>query len=340
MVWANAIWRSASTYIWHKFRQMEGYRCYLEPLHEELLHLNPARQEERFRAGPTALLRHPPLSKQGFDEYPVLPGGGVPGYLKRFGYERCVLEEGDEDPELVAYLSGLVAHASRHGQRPMFQPNRALLRSDWLCRRLGLLHVFIVRQPWNVWRSMLSYSHLYFPAAVLNTVCHNRETAYFSPLHAVHSLPYFDDPNCQAELARYADWARNHIDIAQSVFFYYFAVTTLYNLSRARIVIDVDAVSCDRRASEAVEQAFGEQGIAMSLADCRVPVYEWTPEEILSHRRTEADTLDLIRASLSGPLAIPKGRLAELRPVLGRDLSELCLRFVAPEQTAAEARAG
>ncbi len=181
------MWRTGSTYVWHKYRQTGLCHCYLEPLHEEMLVLDPARNRARFLAGEPSLLRHPDLSEPCFAEYPVRPGGGVPGYLKRFAYERYVLEGDDQDVELESYIAGLRAWAEDRGRIGVFQPNHALLRSEWICRRFGSFHIFLVRHPWDVWRSMTSYPNLYFPGAILNTISHNRESPYFTAFLASRS---------------------------------------------------------------------------------------------------------------------------------------------------------
>lgn len=330
MIWINAIWRTGSTYIWHKYRQTGLCHCYLEPFHELMLDLDPVQHRAAFLAGEPRLLRHPELSEPCFAEYPVRPQGGVPGYLKRFGYERYVLEEGDEDPELQSYIAGLVAWCNERGRTCVFQPNRALLRSDWLCRRFGFFHIFLVRHPWDVWHSMMSYPVLYFPAAILNTVNQNRNSPYFSPLLARYPIPVIQDANCQFELARHAEFARDHPAILEPIFFYFFAVACLYNLACCDVVLDMNAVSAAAlRAREAAECEIAKGGVPIGFDDCNVPKYHISFAEVERHHKIENEICELLTRASLPRLTISRTRFNALRTDLSEYMVELCGRFVA-----------
>ena len=328
MIWINALWRTGSTYVWHKYRQTGRCHCYLEPLHEAMLDLDPLGHRAAFLAGEPRLLRHPDLLEPCFAEYPVGPRGGVPGYQKRFGYERYVLEGGDDDSELEEYISGLMAGAKERDRICVFQPNRALLRSDWLCRRLGLFHIFLVRRPWDVWHSMLSYPVLYFPAAILNTVSQNRESPYFSPLVARHPIPVFNDSNSQWELARYAEFARDRLDICESIFFYFFAMTSLYNLRCCNAVLDINAITSDVGVRETTAAAMAAGGIHLTFDDCNAPQYASTRADTERRYKIENEICELLQLTSLPNLRISRERFGAIRPHLSEYMIELAGRFV------------
>jgi hypothetical protein len=327
MIWVNAIWRSGSTYVWNKFRQTGQYHCYLEPFHEEMATLSAARDQEILASGLPALLRHPRVDQPYFAEYPVRPGGGVPGYLKRFGYERCMLSGNDRDDELEAYIASLAAYARERGKMAMFQPNRALLRSDWLCGRLGFTHVFLLRHPWKVWRSMMSYENLYFPGAILNTIGQNRELSCFAPIVSRYSIPRISHPDSRVELAECSAFAREHRDILDSIFFYFYLLTTLYNLKCCDVALDLNRIGSDANARQRAEERLSRDGIGISLADCAPPRQEFSPAEMSCQRRIEDDVSEML-AGVGSTVQISRERLAELSLDLDGSIAALCGRFV------------
>jgi len=106
------MWRTSSTYVWKKFREQPQYRAYYEPLHELLA--KPREQvlsigHERRSAD----LRHPPINRSYFAEFPFAAGAGVPFFEKALSYERYCLQENDKDEPLHRYIANLLAFAGR-----------------------------------------------------------------------------------------------------------------------------------------------------------------------------------------------------------------------------------
>ncbi len=142
-IFIQAMWRGCSTYFWLKFREVPSFRCYYEPLHERLLGLGPNDFSAEGRL--KAFLRHPPNASNYFAEYERQPQGGVRLFRKRFSLERFYLAADAEDRELRTYIDGLLQSAFERGLRPMLQPNRAILRGEWMKRNFAGHHIYLNR---------------------------------------------------------------------------------------------------------------------------------------------------------------------------------------------------
>lgn len=156
-IFLQALWRTGSTYLWSKFRAHPELRCYNEPLHGRLADLTQAEIESNEdEARKSRMLRHPKQSAHCFAEYPI-NDAGVLGYLPRFEAENYHLKPGKKDAELSAYIQGLMDHARERRQRPLFQPNRASLRGQWLAKNFPGVHVYLNRAFEDVFKSYYSY---------------------------------------------------------------------------------------------------------------------------------------------------------------------------------------
>lgn len=279
----NAAWRTGSTWLWERFRRNPAYHCFYEPCHEGLLNHSPGRDEDWLEQRFPAVMRHPELDAPYYAEYPFLPGGGVPFFQKRFAYERYYLSADDEDFELQHYFHNLCRHARARSRIPLFQPNRLLLRSRWFCARFGALHVFLVRNYADVWISMRRYENQYFPAMVVRLIAQNQSHEYFRPFTRHFPLPLFVDPDAEREFAFYRQVLLEDIRRGFACFYYFYVVTTLYNLHCADIIVDIDALAADSGRVRLLEQQFARRGIHVDLSGCSIAsghrdIPENTPE--------------------------------------------------------------
>jgi hypothetical protein len=155
-VFVHSGWRCSSTYVWSKFRELDGVRAYYEPWHEQLERLSA--QTLNVETPDNSGLRHPGGSRPYLGEFePVLdPAGGVRGYQDRFALDRYFLEPDEEDLDQQTYLEGLIAAARERDEAPVLACCRTLGRIDWLRRRFDGFHIVLIRDPVQQWMSFYS----------------------------------------------------------------------------------------------------------------------------------------------------------------------------------------
>ena len=186
-VFLHTGWRSSGTWLWSRCRQQPDVHAFYEPLHEanatlrlsDIPKLRPGNW--RSRHGETAPY---------FAEYGKLIAprrAGVPLYQRRFAFERFFLQPGDADPELEAYLRGLLAAnsgtaageaAGGAGAMAALKFCRSLGRVGWMEQRFPeMLHAVVLRDPLDQWRSarrlLTEERNRYFTVAPLLVLARN-----------------------------------------------------------------------------------------------------------------------------------------------------------------------
>jgi hypothetical protein len=272
-IFIHAMWRTGSTYLWTKFREQVAYRAYYEPLNEALLYAGnvartlPDPDQTRRR------LRHPPLGRPYFDEYPLRAGGGLSGFDDRLPYSRYCLSAGDLDVPLSGYIGGLIAHARANEQIPVFQFNRSLLRSHWLRERFSGVHILVIRDPYDVWRSMRTQS-LYFLAATCLILSENSAHPWIRPFARHWNPPSAGTHDLGKQFEYYESYAREAGNSLLPLFHAFYVYTIIHNAPIADVVIDMTQASSDASARAAMERALNASGIHFDLSDCELPAYD------------------------------------------------------------------
>lgn len=147
--------RTSSTWLWLKFRGVEGVRAYYEPFHEGLASMDKAAATS---FGPTSWNSHHPVSDPYFIEFADIIGdeGGIDLFRTEMAFERYV-PTGGVDGELSAaevnYLSLLIGSAHRAGDIPFLCDTRSLARSRALRKAFGGTHVLLTRNLHEQWCS-------------------------------------------------------------------------------------------------------------------------------------------------------------------------------------------
>lgn len=152
------MWRSGSTYVWSRFRDAPGTRCFYEPLHEGLSRLTHARISRE--TPDTALdLRHPPMRRPYFSEYaPLLSRRGVVGHRQAFARDRYALAADERHPRLKHYLDSLIDHARGDGLTPVLGFNGTNFRLPWLDRLFRPFNLYVERDPAGIWASYVDHA--------------------------------------------------------------------------------------------------------------------------------------------------------------------------------------
>jgi hypothetical protein len=144
-VFVTGRFRSGSTLLWNIFRNIDGCRAYYEPLNERRW-FDPATRGTRVDT------THVGVSEY-WREYDGLEHLGKVFHDDWHNRNLC-MDQGAWDPDLVAYIRGLMDAAGP--RRAVLQFNRVDFRLPWLRRwfpRATVIHVF--RHPRDQWCSSL-----------------------------------------------------------------------------------------------------------------------------------------------------------------------------------------
>ncbi|MGH9552796.1 MAG: hypothetical protein ACRD3W_25680, partial [Terriglobales bacterium] len=236
------MWRTGSTYIWKKFHDQPGYRSYYEPLNETLWIVRPF--ETEVSSEYAAKMRHPEMKEPFWKDYPLRPAGGVEHFLKAFSYEQYCLEPGARSPSLHRYIENLIAFAVAHGQVPLLQFNRALLRSGWLSQTFQARTILLLRNPLDIWQSFLSVND-YFVAGICLIIGQNRKHRILRKIAERYDVPMFRGTSFIEEGEFYSLFALSKLDELYPMFYELYMLTCIYNSAFADCVIDMNAISAD-----------------------------------------------------------------------------------------------
>ncbi len=261
-VFLHTGWRSGGTWLWSRCREQPDVLALYEPLHDQLGRLTLS-EIRRLRPGSWASNHSetPPY----FQEYGplLLPGKrGVPGYHQRFAYERFFLDAGDEDPELEAYLHGLL-DAARPGQVSVLKFCRSLGRTAWLQRRFpDALHVVIMREPVAQWMSartlLTAQRNRFFVVAPLLVLARNAEHPVVRAAAGMLDvrLPQLHSPDMAYGIE--ACWRHLRRASAQDgyrSFLAFWALCGLYALRSDAQLVDPQRTATDAGHRDAAERA-------------------------------------------------------------------------------------
>ncbi len=273
-VFLHTGWRSGGTWLWSQCRDKPGVRGFYEPLHEGIADLRAA---DIARLRPGAWRSSHGDTAPYFQEYSNLlhPGGrGVLRYQRRFAFDGFFLDPEADDPELEAYLDGLLDSQAALGRVAVLKFCRSLGRVGWLERRFpDALHAVVLRRPlaqWNSCRRLLQQKrNRYFTNAPILVLARNADHPWVKQvcdalgvwLPALHST----DMDYGMEMV---GWHVRRLPTAElyRAFLAYWTVTAVSALRSEALVIDTAllADSDDHRA--AVEAALaGKIGARIDL---------------------------------------------------------------------------
>jgi hypothetical protein len=275
----HALWRSASTYIWAKFRERTDTLCYFEPMNEHLATATP-QVIDLFQ--PWSFAHHPKLDKPYLEEFrPLLAtGGGIAGFPAHLTYGRYCADRHARLPELAAYFARLARHAEDLGRVPVYGHVRTALRVDWFRAHVPGRHIFIRRAPRGQFMSMLTQAvrgNPYFLQRGLVILSQNLDEPAFAPL--LLAMGNRDLPITLAGLSQlFAEAATQPpppLPQFYTIFYYLYLLAARRGEPCCELVIDIDQASRDPSSRRDTETRIADlTGMAISLADCAVERYE------------------------------------------------------------------
>jgi hypothetical protein len=322
----HAWWRSGSTYVWSKLREHESCRCYFEPLNPSVADLKLTTVERPPELDDTQNLRHPILKAHYFAEYAELLRSANLGYSRDLAYDRYLLRPDQPDERLRDYLSGLISSASTVKRRPILCFCRSQMRSAWIKKTFGGMHVAQIRNPVDQWASFKSYQPEDRPNFPVDMMIIALKLRRLHPKAFVHI----------AEFERFAQQLSKRASLSMEVIAQHFIpqfvrqrdclgvflviwiASALQALSCCNLVLDIDELSTKLDYRNTAEQWFAAVGLRVDFSDCSSPTaaesnatFERAVEDAVNALQTNASSLVVSEPEMVGkwwPVLSPLSR--------------------------------
>lgn len=280
-VFIHSLFRTGSTWLWQKLRDLPGLCAYYEPFHHMLLTLTPKQREGFvYDDEATGRMKHPSLSRPHFDEYGDLldsSAGGLPLFRKSFCYDEY--GENGDNPALKSYIDSLIAGAAP--SRPLLQFNRSALRCRWFREAYpGAFSLYLLRNPRDQWQSFVNMKDGegidVFLVLDLLIASVNRRREPFRRLAAELPLFAFHSPRYAEEEAFYRHLLPRYT-AAESyrLFFYHWLAALAEGLGHTDVVVDMDRLHRDGDYRASLADIFAAKGLrGVSFEDAKPSSYE------------------------------------------------------------------
>lgn len=299
-VFVHALFRTGSTYLWNKFRQLPGYCCYYEPFHQILANVTPknvlkALTTDFRQAG------HPELERPYWYEFmPLLRDDviGVPYFRKELSFDWFCWPSGVENPAQKRYVDFLIESA---GSRiPLLQFNRTALRTGWFKSAYpDSIHIYLCRNPRDQWQSYSAlgartgYDKFFLMDLIaLSKSCGSplvRPLAAAVPLLNLPSDKYTRDEQFYQLVCRAYSERQKYF-----MFYYLWLVALLENHGQADTIVNMNALAEDQGYRQLTRGWFMDRAIGgLEFDDCRVTRYDHyaPPGEVLAEVEQEVQSL-------------------------------------------------
>ena len=328
-IFIHAWWRSGSTYIWSKLRENKSCRCYFEPLNRSIGDLDLATVEAAPEIADSEALRHPDLNSHYFAEYAELLRSGSLHYSPDLAYQRYLLQPEQADERLHNYLDGLISSASAAGRRAILCFCRSQMRSAWMKKTFGGIHVAQIRNPVDQWASFKSFQLNVRPNFAVDMIG-IALTLRGSHPHAFEHIEPFERFAKQISkrsslpddlIAKIVRQFVSHSDCFD-VFLVIWIASALQAIAYCDFLLDIDLLSTDLDYRNTTSRWFDSIGCPVDFSDCASPT---SPELFSSSESTVEDAVSALRSSASSlvvtdPKVVTKW-LPSLSPLSRRILS-------------------
>jgi hypothetical protein len=303
-IFIHAWWRSGSTYIWLKLREIESNRCYYEPLHEEIAGL-----DADAIAGPPVsdlarALRHPVAKKNYYAEYLDLLRSSRLRYSPELAYDRYLLRPDQADNKLRSYLKGLLADANLAARRPVLGFCRSQMRSAWMKETFGGIHLAQIRNPADQWASFKI--NPYFPITMIMIALklrnlHPRAFLHIEPFERfaqqLSRRPALPVEVISGQFIRQRD--------CFDVFLVVWIASAMQAIAYCDFVLDIDLMASNLDSRSTTAKWLESIGCSVDFSDCllptsttlnvRSPLFEQTVKAAASAIRSDAASLLIVQ---------------------------------------------
>lgn len=303
-IFIHAWWRSGSTYIWSKLRENESHRCYYEPLHEKIARIDVATAEQPSETELSQTLRHPVVEKNYFAEYVDLLRSGSLRYAPELAYDRYLLRPDESDEKLRNYLSGLISDANSAERRAILCFCRSQMRTVWMRKTFGGVHIAQIRNPVDQWASFKINPYFSISMIIIALKLrklHPRAFEHIEPFERF-AQHLSRRPSLPAELiSNQFVLQRDCLD----VFLVLWIASALQAIAHCDFVLDIDLLATDLNTRKASSTWLNSIGCSVDFSDCSLPtstvlhvhspVFERTVKDAASALRSSATSLLITR---------------------------------------------
>lgn len=278
-IFLHSLFRSGSTYLFNVFRGAQGFWCYYEPLHHQLIEIRRDRLAIfPFDKKTTDKMSHPQLTRPHFHEFKaVLKNDHIPFFNIHMSYAEFASVR--QHARLYKYIMTLLVSAPA-GLVPLLQFNRSSLRIGW-CRRYfrDALHIFILRNCRDQFESYFRQGEKYniFLAINLYIIAANSGHWRFAEAYAPYVQDFRLTHDLYYDLKRLAYFSAELDPRAHYRVFLHLWLTSLVEASRhADFILDMDRLSSSPAYQREVAERIGARfPLSPSVfGDCRVKRYD------------------------------------------------------------------
>jgi hypothetical protein len=252
----SAGWRTGSTYLWSKFRELPNVVAFYEPFN----HLLACTKKEDIDRWATPHGHPKNIDKPYFEEYRNLirSEGGVELFKEEMSYNNFFERTDLINREIDLYLENLIRKTDRN-KRIVFAFNRSVGRLPWLRRKFSSPHIFQYRNPKDQWVSIkeanivatadgLGYESLIYYL--------NKSSEIFKPLQ-----------NIKLTLE-----SKDHLNYF--FFMYLHQYFMKIGMKYCDLVIDMNACSSSSEKKEELQRKIAKlTGLNIDFADMRIKEY-------------------------------------------------------------------
>ncbi len=316
-IFINSMWRSGGTYWWGKYRHKEECYCYYEPFHEDLAIKSASDFLREFDTGITKALRHTNIDKSYFAEYPFDEDWFRTFHRNFSVYNEYFLENDSNGQSLQDYLARLIAHAQVKKRIPVFKMVRASFRTAAFATQFDAVNLYILRRFDEQFESTVLLNGL---SPLFQIIKYNRTNRFFTELYD------FLNREQPAALARDARGiprfaSRRQFELYRSVLFFFWALSLLYNLKYADLIINHEHIEDRKYRKHIADHLRDLVGISLDLEDfrtmrrSRMPIAKVLPE-VLDIIKKKAKSLNIDKSKLKNS-SIAKENLRDIELALG-----------------------
>ncbi|MGQ9500424.1 MAG: hypothetical protein ACUVQ6_08865, partial [Dissulfurimicrobium sp.] len=267
-IFIHSLWRSGSTYIFNVFRRSQGgYWCYQEPLHETALLAkdNPSSLLQHPRET-IKLLRHPPIDTPYFHELYEVASESLAHLTKHAIYDAYFETESEDGQNGISYFRALIEAAKGI---PVIQECRTSARISLIKNKLGGVHIYLWRNPWDQWWSYKVAD--YFDVVnqlIINSQTHPHEIAY---LRKEIDFREFHDDNIMHEFEWFSK-LRLSPEHSYLVFYTLWCLALKSGIQNADVILNIDRLSDSLEYRSQFKQHLTELSVTgLDFSDCHVP---------------------------------------------------------------------
>jgi hypothetical protein len=322
-IFIHAWWRSGSTYVWSKMRENDSHICYYEPLHEIISHLSldvvlkpPDSERSRF-------FRHPILQKNYFAEYTELVRCNNLQFAPALSYDRYLLLPDQADEQLRVYIEGLLNAAKATKRHAALCFCRSQMRSAWLKKNFGGLHIAQIRNPWDQWASFQLEDYFRGKMLLIALKLHDSHPFAFAHIESFERFArYMSKRSDEVVESLFEKFIAKKDSLA--VFLIIWIASALQAISCADFVLDIDQLSTDLDCRKKAMEWFQSIGCPIDFSDCAIPALNKWPVAANEFERLLNDAVMALRTKAAALViaepAIVRRRLGSLSPRSGKIL--------------------